>query len=298
MRDPERDSFIAPAEGAAPDRPGGLRQAAASGPLLGREDPPPIERIVPCGDRALVLVCDHAGRAVPRALGDLGLSRAALDDHIGWDIGAGAVTRALAARFGVAAVLGGYSRLVIDLNRNLADPSAFARVSDGVLIPGNLGMNEAMRAARIDALFRPYHDAVRAAIDLHIAGERRPVLVSIHSFTPRQHGIARPWQVGVLWDRDPRLALPLMCALRAGGDIVVGDNEPYSGRHPADFTIDHHAEPLGLAHASIEIRQDLIADKHGQQRWAARIGDALEAALADDRLYVELQRRGIAGVSR
>jgi predicted N-formylglutamate amidohydrolase len=298
MRDPERDSLIAASEGAAPERLGGLRRAVGSGPLLGREDPPPIEQIAPCGDRALVLVCDHAGRAVPRALGDLGLSPAALDDHIGWDIGAGAVTRALAARFGVAAVLGGYSRLVIDLNRNLADPSAFARISDGVLIPGNLGMNEAMHAARIDALFRPYHDAVRAAIDLHIAGTRRPVLVSIHSFTPRQHGVARPWQVGVLWDRDPRLAVPLMSALRAGGDIVVGDNEPYSGRHPADFTIDHHAEPLGLAHASIEIRQDLIADAHGQRRWAERIGEALETVLADEMLYVELEHGGIAGVSR
>jgi predicted N-formylglutamate amidohydrolase len=281
-----------------PDRLEGPRRAAGSGSLLAREDPPPIERIAPSGDCALVLVCDHAGRAVPRALGNLGLSRAALDDHIGWDIGAGAVTRALAARFGAAAVLGGYSRLVVDLNRNLADPSAFARISDGVLIPGNLGMSDAMRAARIDALFRPYHDAVRAAIDRHIDGVRRPVLVSIHSFTPRQNGVARPWQVGVLWDKDPRLALPLMWALRADGDIVVGDNEPYSGRHPADFTIDHHAEPLGLAHASIEIRQDLIADARGQKRWAGRIADALEAALADDMLYVELAGRGIAGVSR
>jgi predicted N-formylglutamate amidohydrolase len=114
--------------------------------------------------------------------------------------------------------------------------------------------------------------------------------VSIHSFTPELYGVHRPWHVGLLWDKDPRLALPLLAALRRHPGIVVGDNEPYSGRHPADFTIDHHAEPLGLAHAGIEIRQDLIADENGQHAWAVRIAEALETALADPALLRRLER--------
>jgi predicted N-formylglutamate amidohydrolase len=138
---------------------------------------------------------------------------------------------------------------------------------------------------RAAALYRPYHAAVRGLIAAKTAPGRAPVFVAIHSFTPRQHGVVRPWHIGVLWDKDPRLPLALLERLRARRDIVVADNEPYSGRHPADYTIDHHAEPLGLAHASVEIRQDLIRDDVGQARWAERLGDVLAGVLEVPELY-------------
>src|SRR5690606_33907776 len=127
--------------------------------------------------------------------------------------------------------------------------------------PGRVGLGAASKAARADALYWPYHDAVDRALDAATTDDARPVMIAVHSFTPRLHGIERPWHVGVLWDKDPRLPVKLLAALRRHPDIVAGDNEPYSGRHPADFTIDHHAEPRGIAHASIEIRQDMIRDE-------------------------------------
>jgi predicted N-formylglutamate amidohydrolase len=134
-------------------------------------------------------------------------------------------------------------------------------------------------------LFKPYHEALRRLIQARTTTEHTPVMICLHSFTPYHHGVLRPWQVGILWHDDPRLAVPLMAALREPGDVIVGDNQPYSGRHPADFTVDHHAEVLGLAYAGIEIRQDLIDDESGQQRWADRLAEVLEVVLQDERLF-------------
>ncbi|HEY5623589.1 MAG TPA: N-formylglutamate amidohydrolase, partial [Gammaproteobacteria bacterium] len=246
---------------------------------------PPFELIEVDADRQLVLACDHARNRVPHSLGDLGLNAAELEEHIAWDIGAGAVTRRLSKHLQADAVLGGYSRLVVDLNRDLDDPTAFPRVSDGVLVPGNLSLSVEHKAERARVLFKPYHEALRRSIQKRTKGQRTPVMICIHSFTPVQNNVARPWHVGILWDKDSRLALPLIAALNARGDLVVGDNEPYSGRHPADYTVDHHAEVLGLAYAAIEIRQDLVTDESGQRRWADLLADVLQPLLRDDDLY-------------
>jgi predicted N-formylglutamate amidohydrolase len=208
-----------------------------------------------------------------------------LTDHIAWDIGAAGITRRLQARFGADAVLAGYSRLVIDLNRRPGDASVIPAISDGVLIPGNLALAQTARDARGEALHAPYHRAIDQRVELRSAGGRLPVFLGIHSFTPRFHGTSRPWHAGVLWDRDPRLAVPMLAALRRHGEYFIGDNEPYSGRHTADYSIDRHAEARGIAHAGIEIRQDLIGDEAGQDRWAAIIGDALAPILADDSVF-------------
>ncbi len=253
--------------------------------LLAPDEPAPFELIAAAGLRPLVLVCDHASNRVPRSLNGLGLNSDTLEDHIAWDVGAGAVTRLLSERLQASAVLGGYSRLVMDLNRDREDPTAIPEISDGVLIPANLGLSVAARAERTRALFEPYHEALRRMIQQRTTTKQTPVLICLHSFTAYLHGVPRPWQVGVLWDKDPRLAVPLMAALREPGDIVVGDNQPYSGRHSADFTVDHHAETLGLAYGAMEIRQDLIEDESGQQRWADRLADVLEAVLRDERLF-------------
>jgi predicted N-formylglutamate amidohydrolase len=218
---------------------------------------------------------------IPAVLGTLGVPDLFRDAHIAWDIGAGAVTRLLQQRFGADAVLANYSRLVVDLNRRPGDFTVIPPISDGVLIPGNLGLSQAERDARGAALHAPYHAAIEALIERRLAQGRRPVFLGIHSFTPRFHGTERPWHAGVLWDSDPRIAVPLLAHLRAEPGLVIGDNEPYSGRHTADYSIDTHAEARGLAHAGIEIRQDLIADPAGQAAWARRLGDALEKKVSD-----------------
>jgi len=233
----------------------------------------------------LIIVCDHASNRIPRSLDNLGLAEHHLHDHIAWDIGAGAVARRLNEWLGGSAVLAVYSRLVVDLNRSLQHDQAFPPISDGILVPGNLGLSPEAKSRRARSLFDPYHQAIDEIITTKCTAESYPVFIGVHSFAPRLHGIERPWHIGVLWDKDPRLPLPILRALRAHADIVVADNEPYSGRHPADYTIDTHAEPAGLAHIGMEIRQDLIRDEAGQERWATRIAEALRGVLEFEYLY-------------
>ena len=250
--------------------------------LLGGTDPVAVEVVNAGGRAGAVLLCDHASWAVPAALGGLGLDESILKRHIGWDIGAGDVTRRLAARLDAPALLAGFSRLVIDCNRPLGTPASIPVVSDGVEIPGNRNVGGAGARARIGACFRPYHDAVADAIArLGARDGRAPVVISVHSFTPVLDGRERGWHVGVLWHHDGRIAKPLMKALAAEGDLRVGDNEPYSGREPVPYTIPLHAEADGLPHVTIEVRQDLIDTHKGALAWADRLAAALAVALAD-----------------
>jgi len=270
---------------APPSGPAAPDTSGATPSLLGPGDPPPFEVVNPDGAGRVVLIADHAGRAIPAALGTLGLDEVALARHIAWDIGIADVTRRLAERLDAPAVLAGYSRLVIDCNRHLDDPTSIAQVSDGVDIPGNRGLTAAQRARRAEACFRPYHEAVSRVIE----GRRRagavPALVSMHSFTPIFAGVERPWHVGVLWNRDPRLAVPLMQKLRADPAICVGDNEPYSGRDEHGYSIHVHGQQLGLAHVLIELRQDLIDTRHGAVEWADRLADVLAEILTDEDVF-------------
>jgi len=261
------------------------RAAETEAPLLGPGDPPPFEIVNPDGAGRAVLLGDHAGRAIPQSLGTLGLGPAALARHIAWDIGIGDVTRSLAKRLDAPAVLAGYSRLVIDCNRKLGDPTSMPQESDGVVVPGNRGLTPVDRARRVAALFTPYHAAVARVIE----GRRRaglvPAIVSMHSFTPVMKGFERPWHIGILWNRDPRLPVSLMKRLAAEGDICVGDNEPYTGRDEHGHSIYVHGEHLGLPHVLIEVRQDLIDTHHGAEAWAERLGAILAEVLADESLY-------------
>ncbi|WP_156926946.1 N-formylglutamate amidohydrolase [Azospirillum halopraeferens] len=255
---------------------------AAPRPLIGPDDPPPATVLNPGGAAAMVLVCDHAHRTIPRALGSLGLSEEQLRRHIAYDIGAADVTRHLAERFDAPAVLAGYSRLVIDPNRALEDPTAVPVVSDDVVIPGNRALDAEDVRRRVDAFFTPYQATVAATVAAKREQGVVPAFVSVHSFTPEMRGVARPWHVGVLWDGDPRIAVPLIERLRADGRWCVGDNEPYSGRGTLGGTVETHATPAGLPNVLLEIRQDLIATPQGAAEWADVIGDALDAVLAAD----------------
>ena len=254
-------------------------------PLLGPGDPSPVEICHAQGAASVLLTCDHASNAIPRALDGLGLPPAARRQHIAWDIGAAAVTRLLAQALGAPALLTGYSRLVIDCNRDPADATSIPAVSDGVAVPGNRDLAEAARATRRAACFTPYHTAIAARLDALLAAGRPPALLSIHSFTPVMAGVARPWHIGILWDKDGRIPQPLLAALRADPAITVGDNQPYSAREPAGYTVRHHAVQRGLPHVAIELRQDLIAGDEGARAWAARLAAAFRPILARRDLY-------------
>jgi predicted N-formylglutamate amidohydrolase len=232
------------------------------------------------GDPAsgLLFLCDHASNAIPPGYGTLGLPENEFHRHIAYDIGAAALTRALASSFGAPALLGRWSRLLIDLNRGADDPTLVMEVSDGAIIPGNRGAGPAEIARRAAAYHAPYHAAVAASIDAAIAAGHPPSLVSIHSFTPVWKGVPRKWQAAILWDRDDRLAGPLLAAMRAEPGWIVGDNEPYSGALEGD-TMETHGTKRGLPHALIEVRQDLIADEAGVTHMARALERALRAAL-------------------
>lgn len=246
---------------------------------LAADAPPPFTVQNPESTLPLLLVCDHASRDIPACLGDLGLDPIARHCHLAWDIGAGALTRALATRLGVTAVFAGYSRLVMDCNRQLTDPSAYLEFGDGVEVPGNIGLSDVEKAARAQALYWPYHHAIDAEIKRLTVTGVPPAMIAIHSFTPVLDGVARPWNVGVLWDTDSRIATPMISQLRQSG-FEVGDNQPYSGRAPQDFTIDHHAEAAGLPHVGLEIRQDLIVEAVGVERMAVVLAEIIPKIMA------------------
>jgi predicted N-formylglutamate amidohydrolase len=230
--------------------------------FLAAHEPPPCT-VLNCDARSpILLLCDHASRRIPASLGDMGLDPPARRCHLAVDIGAGTLTRALASSLSVTAVLCEYSRLVVDCNRQLLDPSAFLEFGDGIVIPGNRNLRPEQKAMRADAVYWPYHEAVAEEIKRLQSYGTPPAVLSLHSFTPVLNGVARRWHMGVLWDADKRLADVFMKGLGEAG-YLVGDNEPYSGKAPQDFTIDYHAEANGLPHVGLEIRQDLIADEAG-----------------------------------
>lgn len=230
--------------------------------ILSTEEPGPFKVLNPLAETPVLLVCDHASDRFPKSLGDLGLDPFARRCHLAVDIGAGPLTESLAALLGVTAVVQNYSRLVVDCNRQLMDPGAFLQYGDGILVPGNRNLHQDDKDRRAEAIYWPYHRAIDEQIERLRSSGRPPALISIHSFTPVLNGESRALQLGVLWDKDEQLRKIFLEGLRAAG-YYVGDNEPYSGKAPQDFTIDHHAEEVGLPHVGIEIRQDLIDDAVG-----------------------------------
>ncbi|MGI9308225.1 MAG: N-formylglutamate amidohydrolase [Gammaproteobacteria bacterium] len=253
--------------------------------LIEADEPAAYEVLETRPDLPVLLVCDHASNRIPRVLGDLGVSAEALTEHIAWDIGAAAVTREMARHLNVPAILGTYSRLVVDCNRNLDDPTAFPARSDEVPVPGNSSLDQATRELRANTLYWPYHHAIRDHLRLLESLAPAPALIAIHSFTPVWDSDSRPWHLGILWDKDGRIPHGLLDYFERHPEIVVGDNLPYSGKHPADFTIDYHAEAAGLPHVSIEIRQDLIDSAEGAKHWAGVLCSALDGILQDRNLY-------------
>jgi predicted N-formylglutamate amidohydrolase len=202
--------------------------------------------------------------------------------HIAWDIGAGAVAVKLAAVLDAFAILQTYSRLVIDCNRRPGIPTSIVRISEATRIPGNEAVTVEDATAREREIFRSYHDRIRTELDARQAARRRTILISIHSFTPTFHGTPRPWHAGVLYNKDPRLAVKLLQHLRAEPGLMIGDNEPYAVGDTTDYTIPEHGERRGLLHVGIELRQDLISTGAGQGQWTRRLARALNSTTLAD----------------
>jgi predicted N-formylglutamate amidohydrolase len=255
-------------------------QAAEPPSLLAPDEPRPVVVERADSDCPLVLVADHAGRRFPRATGHLGLPPAELDRHIAYDIGIAPVAREVARALGAPLVAQTYSRLVIDCNRPPHVASSIPEVSETTAIPGNRNLPQAAREARIAALFRPYHAAIEAILDARARRGQPTALIALHSFTPVYMGARRPWELGLLYNRDARLGRRVLDLLAHDGTLMVGDNLPYKVDDQTDYTLPVHGEQRGLPHLGFEIRQDLIAETAGQEHWTERIGHLLRQLIS------------------
>ncbi|MEP1934085.1 MAG: N-formylglutamate amidohydrolase [Roseibium sp.] len=243
--------------------------------LLPTEDFQPFEFIEGNLKAGILILCDHARNTVPDEYGDLGVAEEQFERHIGYDIGARAVTLELARRLDAPACLSTFSRLLIDPNRGEDDPTLIMRLSDGAVVPGNAKVDAKERARRISGYHKPYHGLIDQTLDQMTGVAPAPVVISLHSFTPVWRGVPRPWHATVLWDSDSRAVTPMIEGLRAQKDLVVGDNEPYDGALKND-TMYRHATRRGFAQALLELRQDLIADTAGATEWADRLEPILK----------------------
>jgi predicted N-formylglutamate amidohydrolase len=248
--------------------------------LLGPGDPSPFSVYNEGGQAPLLLLCDHASKAVPKALGDLGIPDSELSRHIGWDIGGLDTALEVAKALDAPLVASGYSRLVIDCNRWPGGEGSIPEVSDGTSVPANRSLSQEQVDARAEACFWPYHREVDRQLERMTQDGRRICLLVVHSFTPVMAEFKRPWHIGVLWNDDPRLPQPLLTELRRDARLMVGDNEPYSARASYEYTLNAHARPCGLPHCSLEIRQDLIHTADMARQWGRRLAPAIGTAVA------------------
>jgi predicted N-formylglutamate amidohydrolase len=248
--------------------------------LLSEHDPAVFLTAQPTGSSPFVLTCDHAGRAIPEALGSLGLSESELQTHVAWDIGIAQLGQLLSARLDAFLIMHNYSRLVIDVNRPPESPESIVVRSERTRVAGNEQLSAEERSQRTDVLFWPYHHALEAELERRSAAGRPSVLVALHSFTPVYMSVARPFHAGVLHAGDVRLAGPVLSLLRAEPGLVVGDNEPYAMSEETDYTAVVHGLRRGLLHVELEVRQDLLADHAGQSVWAERLATVLVRSMS------------------
>ena len=247
--------------------------------ILAPDEPPAVFVHRPDGPSDLFLVCDHAGNLIPRRLGTLGLEPLHLARHIAWDVGASGLSRRLSGLLDATVVTQTYSRLVIDCNRALTRHDSIATVSEDTRIPGNLNLDPAEAEGRAREIFNPYHDVITKALDARDGAGRSSVLIAMHSFTPVYHGVSRPWHIGLLYNRDARLADILKTLMAEDPALCIGDNQPYAISDESDYTIPVHGEQRGIPHIEIEMRHDLIETTTGQEEWAERLADWFTRAL-------------------
>lgn len=263
---------------------------SAPAPLrsAGADWPEPVEVLNEAGGSDIVLLCEHASRHLPAEYRGLGLGDDDLARHIGWDIGAGAMTRALSAALDAPAFLGTYSRLLVDLNRPLSAPTAMPVRSEATDIPGNIDLTVAERERRDRLIHAPYHARVASHLDERARTGRETTLVTVHSFTPVFLGVTRPWHAGILFDRSAAFAEAVIGGLAADRNLVVAANQPYTVDRDSDYAIPVHGTDRGLPAILIEIRNDLISHDQGVLEWVRRLASVLPRA---ERGRREAQRR-------
>jgi len=248
--------------------------------LLAAAEPSPVLASRRDGCSAFVIAVDHASQRIPRRLGTLGLASSDLARHIAWDIGALSVAQRVSAALDAPLVAQNYSRLVIDCNRRFGDPTSIPTISESTPIPGNRDVPEEEIGARQREIFEPYHQHLAGLLEERAAAGRRTILIVQHSMTNVFLGVRREMHAAVLYNQDRRFAECLLQALRSEAGIIVGDNEPYSGKEHVGFTLPHHGENRSIPHAEVEIRQDLVEFSSGQAEWGRRMSSALLAAEA------------------
>lgn len=246
--------------------------------LLAADEPPAVLASRRDGRSAFVIAVDHASQRIPKCLATLGLAQSDLERHIAWDIGALVVAQSVSAALDAPLVAQNYSRLVIDCNRRPGDPTSIPTISESTLIPGNVDLPAEQVNARQREVFEPYHQHLSALLEERAAAGRRTILIVQHSMTNVFKGVRREMHAAVLYNRDPRFGGCLLEALRSEPGLIVGDNEPYSGKEQIGYTLPHHGESRGIPHVEIEIRQDLIQLPSGQAEWSRRMTAALLAA--------------------
>lgn len=249
--------------------------------LQSSKDPVPVVVEKGGGPSPFLLVCEHAGLAVPTALGDLGLARDSWQQHIASDLGAKQVARGLAQQLGSTLIFQQYSRLVIDCNRKYNADSLIPEVSHGTVISGNCGLGEKDRMARINEIHAPFHKEVAQELDRRKRQDIPTILVSIHSFTPKLGDEDRPWHIGVQYAKNPAFAHIVLNILREDTDLCVGDNLPWPVNETNDYTIPVHGDGRKIPYVMIEVRQDLITTTETQNSWADRLFQTLKRAGAE-----------------
>jgi predicted N-formylglutamate amidohydrolase len=225
----------------------------------------------PEGRGSFVILCDHASNRIPEAYQSFGFAEEALQTHIAWDPGALAVARLLSAKLDAPLFWPDASRLIVDCNRAADAPSLIVTESEGRPVPANRGLDEEERSRRLANIHAPYHAAIDTCLARRVADGRATALIAIHSYTPVYFGKARPWQIGILFDDNRRLADLLIRELRTDPALNVGINQPYSPADGVYYTLSRHAGPRGLPAVMIEIRNDEIGDEAGERSWADRL---------------------------
>lgn len=243
-------------------------------------DFPAFETIDGDFSKGLLIVCDHARNALPAEYGTLGLPVSEFERHIAYDIGAEALTRGLAEKLQAPAVMATYSRLLIDPNRGADDPTLVRQLYDGTVIPGNYPLPHEELRARIERYHAPYHRSIEAAISRFAQHGQVPAILAVHTMTDKWNGETRPWHASILWDMDPRFSIAMLDELGKLEGLTIGDNQPYDGALAGD-TMSRHGTANGLAHALLEIRQDLVRTGEGVEEWVERLAPIVEKINAD-----------------
>jgi predicted N-formylglutamate amidohydrolase len=248
--------------------------------LLEDDEPEPVVVERESGASPVFLTCDHAGRRLPRRLGDLGVDHKELQRHIAWDIGAFAVARRISEALDATLVAQIYSRLVIDCNRQPGTEPSIPVISEHTRIPGNVGIDEAEKKLRQRELHDPYHGTITRLLDAREKADRPSILVAIHSMTPIFDRVHRPWHISFSCDEERSIVDRLLSIMRSDPDLHVGDNEPYKVS-VVDYTIPTHGTDRGLPRVLVELRQDLVTYERGQKEWADRLSSALLQVLEE-----------------